>query len=140
MLSRNLFLGFSSLFLIAAIPIAVYLASQQQTLRSQAFAPDIAPSFKITGPRVIDYRAIASDVILQISYPKNSLIPDSFRVANTIPSLDTANTYNFTAPAQTINWQLDSTVLSPTVYLQFRINNQWQTPLFTSIPFQNSSR
>lgn len=139
MLGRNLFLGFSSLFLIAAIPIAVYLASQQQTLRSNAYSPDTTPSFKITGPKVIDYRATSADVTLQITYPKTSLIPDSFRVANTIPGLDTANTYNFTAPSQTVNWQLDSTVLSPTVYLQFRINDQWQTPIFASIPLQTAT-
>lgn len=136
---RNLFLGLSSLFLIAAIPMAVYLASQQQSLRSQAFSTDPPAGIRITGAQIIDYRAVSPDVSLVITYPKSTLTPDSFRIANQIPELDNAKIQTFTSPTQTISWQLNSVSPSPTVYLQFRINNQWQTPIFASIPYQKPS-
>jgi hypothetical protein len=132
---RNIFLGISSLFLIAAIPVAVYLASQQQTLRSRAYSVDSTPSIRISGPQVIDYKTSSADVSLVINYPKSSLVPDSFRVANYLPDLEQATVQTFTAPTQIIPWRLETNTATPTVYLQFRINNQWQTPIFTSIPF-----
>lgn len=135
MQARNIFLGLSSLLMIAAIPVAVYLASEQQVLRSQAYSPTQVAEIKITGSNVIDQRAVKPDVTLAISYPKNILQPDVFRVANNLSDLDQAPTVNFTPPTQNLPWQLDITPQTPTVYLQFRINNQWQTPLFASIPY-----
>lgn len=132
---RNIFLGLSSLFLIAAIPVAVYLASQQQTLRSRAYSVDSTPSLRISGPQVIDYKTSSADVSLVINYPKSSLVPDSFRVANYLSDLEQATIQSFIAPTQTISWRLETNTITPTVYLQFRINNQWQTPIFASIPF-----
>lgn len=140
MFARNLFLGFSSLFLIAAIPIAVYLVSQQQTLRSKAFSPLVTPQLSINGENVIDHRAVKPQISLVINYPQTALQPDEFRISNTITGLEQAKTIPYTGNGQTVPWSLDELSPTPSVYLQLRINNQWQTPIFASIPLNETKK
>ncbi len=135
MIHRSLFLIFSSLLLLASIPVGVALVKQQVNLKSQASAPKVT-SIEITGPTVSDFRTKSPQIQLQINYvpPKpTDHFPTSFRLANQLPDLDNSQENPFLRNATIIDWQLDPTPGQKTVYAQFKVGNDWTQPVSASI-------
>lgn len=132
---RNLFIVISFLFLIAAIPLGVFLVREQSTLGAKADAPTVS-KIEFVGSNVKDFRAESPDIKVQISYIQSKQAksaPTSIRLANDASSLDSATVVPFTSNRQIIEWKLSAGNGQKVVYLQFNIDGSWVPPISNSI-------
>lgn len=130
MWGRRLFIIFSLLFLVAALPFGVYLVMQQQNLRTQASSPRVT-KLEIISPAGDGYKITSPNVTVKVTYyptdPQNPIYPTSFKIATSLSGLASATEIPFNGNGQEVSVQLDNNPGPKTIYGQFLVNGIWST-------------
>jgi len=130
MWGRRLFIIFSFLFLIAAIPFGVYLVKQQQSLGAQASTPKVT-QLEIVSPTGDSFRITSPQVRVKVSYvpsdSKKPIFPSSFKISTSLAGLNNATEIPFNGIGQEVQVHLDNNPGPKTVYGQFKVNGIWST-------------
>lgn len=133
-MGRNIFIAIALLILMAAIPLGVYLTQQQQDLLTRADSDQTSKInwVNITGGSTSD-RQVQLNLIFVPTTDQSGQLPTAIRLANSVTQLADASEQPFSGNNQTIDWTLSPGNGQKTVYLQFKLNNEWLPPVFNSI-------